>query len=53
MKKRRIRILALIGSPRKHGNTGIMADEVLEGARSAGAVRAVSGYGDRGEADQL
>ena len=32
-----INILALIGSPRKHGNTDIMADEVLEGANSAGA----------------
>lgn len=30
-------ILALIGSPRKQGNTDIMADEVLEGARSIGA----------------
>lgn len=32
-----MQILALIGSPRKGGNTDIMADEVLEGARSAGA----------------
>ena len=31
-------ILALIGSPRKQGNTDIMADEVLEGAKSMGAV---------------
>jgi multimeric flavodoxin WrbA len=31
-------VLALIGSPRKQGNTDIMADEVLAGARSAGAV---------------
>ena len=31
-------ILALIGSPRKQGNTDIMADEVLEGAKSIGAV---------------
>jgi len=30
-------ILALTGSPRKQGNTDIMADEVLEGARSSGA----------------
>jgi putative NADPH-quinone reductase len=35
-----MRILALIGSPRKQGNTDIMADEVLAGARSAGAVAA-------------
>ena len=31
-------ILALIGSPRKQGNTDIMADEVLEGAKMAGAI---------------
>lgn len=30
-------VLALIGSPRKQGNTDIMADEFLEGARTAGA----------------
>ena len=30
-------ILALIGSPRKQGNTDLMADEVLEGAGSVGA----------------
>ncbi len=30
-------ILALIGSPRKQGNTDLMADAVLEGARAAGA----------------
>jgi multimeric flavodoxin WrbA len=30
-------VLALIGSPRKQGNTDIMADEVLEGAKTAGA----------------
>jgi len=30
-------VLALIGSPRKQGNTDIMADEVLEGAKMAGA----------------
>ena len=30
-------ILALIGSPRKQGNTDIMADEVLDGAKSVGA----------------
>lgn len=30
-------LLALIGSPRKQGNTNIMADEVLEGATTAGA----------------
>ena len=32
-----INILALIGSPRKQGNTDIMADEVLEGAKLTGA----------------
>jgi len=31
-----MRVLALIGSPRKQGNTDIMADEVLRGARDAG-----------------
>jgi len=30
-------VLALIGSPRKQGNTDIMADEVLEGAKAMGA----------------
>ena len=30
-------ILALIGSPRKQGNTDIMTDEFLEGAKSVGA----------------
>lgn len=33
-----MKILALIGSPRKQGNTDIMADEVLEGAKSMGTV---------------
>ncbi len=33
-----ITVLALIGSPRKQGNTDIMADEVLEGAKAGGAV---------------
>ncbi len=32
-----MRVLALVGSPRKRGNTDIMADEVLRGARAAGA----------------
>jgi NAD(P)H-dependent FMN reductase len=32
-----LRVLALIGSPRKQGNTDTMADEVLRGARDAGA----------------
>ena len=31
-----MKILALIGSPRKNGNTDIMADEVLRGASDAG-----------------
>jgi len=31
-------ILALIASPRKQGNTDIMADEVLEGAKSMGGL---------------
>ena len=30
-------VLALCGSPRKYGNTDIMADAVLDGARAAGA----------------
>ena len=33
-----LRIMALIGSPRKQGNTDIMADEVLRGARDSGGV---------------
>ena len=32
-----MKILALVGSPRKQGNTDIMADEVLAGAQSEGA----------------
>ena len=32
-----VHVLALIGSPRKQGNTDIMADHVLDGAASAGA----------------
>ena len=38
MGNERMEILALIGSPRKQGNTDIMADEVLAGAKSMGAV---------------
>jgi len=38
MKHKTIKILASIGSPRKQGNTDIMADEVLEGAKSAAAI---------------
>lgn len=38
MGRDRIAVVALIGSPRKGGNTDIMADEVLEGAKAAGAV---------------
>lgn len=34
---RRIEVLALVGSPRKGGNSDILADEVLRGARDAGA----------------
>ena len=34
----KIEVLALIGSPRKHGNTDIMADEALEGAGTTGVV---------------
>ena len=33
---KRMKILALIGSPRKNGNTDIMADEVLKGAFDSG-----------------
>ncbi len=32
-----MRILALLGSPRKGGNSDILADEVLNGAKQAGA----------------
>lgn len=32
-----ITVLALMGSPRKKGNTDIMADKALEGAKAAGA----------------
>lgn len=32
-----MRVIALIGSPRKGGNSDILADEVLRGARYAGA----------------
>ena len=34
MDKNEIAVVALIGSPRKQGNTDIMADEILAGARS-------------------
>ena len=37
MAKESVQVLALIGSPRKQGNTDIMTDEVLAGARLAGA----------------
>jgi multimeric flavodoxin WrbA len=37
MRQGKMEVLALIGSPRKQGNTDIMADEVLEGAKKAGA----------------
>jgi len=37
MQQGKMQVLALIGSPRKQGNTDIMADEVLEGAKTAGA----------------
>ena len=37
MRQSKIEVLALIGSPRKQGNTDIMADELLDGARAAGA----------------
>jgi multimeric flavodoxin WrbA len=32
-----MRVLGLIGSPRKKGNTAIMVDTFLDGAKSAGA----------------
>ena len=38
MEQVRLEMLALIGSPRKQGNTDIMADEVLAGGESAGAI---------------
>ncbi|NHJ49612.1 MAG: flavodoxin family protein [Asgard group archaeon] len=37
-KKTKPMILGIIGSPRKNGNTEIMIDEVLAGAKDAGAV---------------
>lgn len=37
MERGKMEVLALIGSPRKQGNTDIMADEVLEGAKAASA----------------
>jgi multimeric flavodoxin WrbA len=35
-----VTVLALIASPRKRGNTDVMADCLLEGARAGGAVTA-------------
>jgi len=32
-----MRILAVVGSPRKGGNTDALVDKVIEGARSSGA----------------
>jgi multimeric flavodoxin WrbA len=32
-----LKVIALIGSPRKQGNSDILADEVLRGAHEAGA----------------
>lgn len=32
-----MRILALVGSPRRRGNTDLLVDALLEGAREAGA----------------
>jgi NAD(P)H-dependent FMN reductase len=37
MNEQEITVLALIASPRKNGNTDIMADHLLAGARAAGA----------------
>jgi len=39
MDKDELTVLALIGSPRKQGNTDRMADDVLAGARSGGRMR--------------
>ncbi len=33
-----VKVLGIIGSPRRHGNTHILIDNVLEGAKSAGAL---------------
>jgi multimeric flavodoxin WrbA len=33
-----MRVLALIGSPRKKGNSDLLADEVLKGAKASGAI---------------
>jgi len=37
MKKRQKKVLVLLGSPRKKGNTALLAQQVAEGARSCGA----------------
>ncbi|MGC8787492.1 MAG: flavodoxin family protein, partial [Anaerolineae bacterium] len=34
----RKRVLAIVGSPRRGGNTEVLVDEVLRGAGEAGAV---------------
>ena len=31
------RVIGFVGSPRKHGNTDILVDEILAGAKEAGA----------------
>ena len=53
-----MKVIALLGSPRRNGNTDIMAEEVLRGCREAGAetdviaidnylVRAIAEVGDK------
>ena len=37
MKKRQKKVLVLLGSPRKKGNTALLAQQVAEGSRSCGA----------------
>ncbi len=37
-RKNPLHVLGVVGSPRRGGNTEILVDEVLAGAREAGAV---------------
>jgi len=41
-----VRILGVQGSPRKHGNTQILVEKVLDGARDAGATTLMIQLGD-------
>ncbi len=39
-----MKIMAIVGSPRKGGNTDLLIDKVIEGAESAGNVEAEKIY---------